>query len=312
MLFAGRGIGNPDLFQINTATGLGTFIGSSGLGFAAISGMAFDSTGTLFASVNITGDGSTGGDHLATIDPASGVATVIGPFGTCTGVEIPSEGGGSCTIEGIEGIAFDPSGQLFGTHSTRGSAGASGLYTIDTSTGAATFAAPILDESGIAPSGGVVGLEFVGNVLYGGTARALAPATDGGRLVTIDPNTGLFAFVGSVSATGGSSLGALALVPTFSSPPVQAPGVIISQPLIRPQELPLSSDHSVLAPVSKYLARGEVHALSKGSKGSPSIPRASCLAPTAPGDPPGPQDYIPSIRVREQPPLLPPFWTSPV
>jgi hypothetical protein len=35
-------------------------------------------------------------------------------------------------------------------------------------------------------------------------------ADDGGRLITIDPETGTFTFVGSVSATGGNSLGALA------------------------------------------------------------------------------------------------------
>ena len=77
-------------------------------------------------------------------------------------------------------------------------------------TGAATFVAPIQDEFGTPPSGGVVSLQFIGSKLFGGTARAMSPATDGGRLIVINPVTGRFTFVGAVSATGGSSLGGLA------------------------------------------------------------------------------------------------------
>ena len=83
---------------------------------------------------------------------------------------------------------------------------------IDAATGTATFVAPILDGSGAPPSGGVVSLQFIDRRLFGGTATAIFPATDGGRLITIDPVTGRFTFVGSVSATGGSSLGALAVL----------------------------------------------------------------------------------------------------
>jgi hypothetical protein len=72
----------------------------------------------------------------------------------------PSSGGGSCTIEGIEGIAFDLSGTLWGSLSARGAAGSPGLYAIDTSTGAATFLDPIVHAGGAAPSGGVVSLQF--------------------------------------------------------------------------------------------------------------------------------------------------------
>jgi hypothetical protein len=149
------------------------------------------------------GDGGTGSDHLATIDKATGTATVIGPFGTCSGPF-------SCSIEGIEGIAFDRSGTLWGSLSARGAAGTPGLYRIDPATGGATFVAPILNSSGAPPSGGVVSLQFAcDGSLYGGTATGIT-APDGGRLVTIDPATGVFSFVGSVSATTGNSLGALA------------------------------------------------------------------------------------------------------
>lgn len=214
VLYAGGGGGVPDLYIVDPATGAATLVGDTGLGFgAAIGGMDFSADGTLYAAVNIAGDGGTGSDHLAIIDTTTGAATVIGPFGTCTGVTIPSSGGGSCTIDGIEAVAFDASGTLWGAlRPSSRNAGALGLYTIDPATGAATFVAPILDASGAPPSGGVVSLQFAcDGTLFGGTATRIAPGADGGRLITIDPATGFFSFVGSVSATAqGNSLGALA------------------------------------------------------------------------------------------------------
>lgn len=209
-MYAGTGAGFPALFTVDPATGAATFVGDTGLGFAAFGGLDFSSDGTLFAAVNIAGNGGTGSDHLATIDTATGAATVIGPFGACTDVTVPSFGGGSCSIEGIEGIAFDAAGRLWGSLSARGAAGMPGLYSIDPATGAATFVAPIQDSSGTPPSGGVVSLQFAcEGTLYGGTATGIF-APDGGRLITIDPATGRFTFVGPVSATAGTSLGALA------------------------------------------------------------------------------------------------------
>jgi len=47
--------------------------------------------------------------------------------------------------------------------------------------------------------------------LYGGTARSNNNASDGGFLVTINPHTGIFSFVGGVSAVSdGEALGGLA------------------------------------------------------------------------------------------------------
>jgi hypothetical protein len=203
-MYAGSGDGNANLYTVNTATGQATIVGGSGLGFAAIGSLDFRPDGVLFAAVNIVGAGGTGSDHLAVIDTVTGAATVIGPFGTC--------GSDSCTIEGMEGIAFDSNGTLLGTVSTRGSSGTPGLYSIDPSTGAATFVAPIEDGTGTPSSGGVVSLQFgCDGTLYGGTARAISPANDGGRLITIDPVSGVFSFVGPTAATtGGLPLGALA------------------------------------------------------------------------------------------------------
>jgi hypothetical protein len=222
IIYAGRGGGLPDIFTVNPVTGAATFLGDTGLGIAAVGALDFTLAGTLYAAVNIVGAAGTGTDHLAIIDKATGAAAVVGSFGTCTGVTIPSTGTGSCTIEGMEGIAFDATGTLWGSHRV-GAAGAPGLYRIDVATGAATFVAPFLDASGGSPSGGVVSLQFGCNgTLYGGTASPVPPATDGGTLITIDPATGAFSSVGK--AVPDASLGALAfesdctvpIIPTVS------------------------------------------------------------------------------------------------
>jgi hypothetical protein len=202
-MYAGTGAGAPLLFTVDPATATATFVGDTGLGFAAIGSLDFRADGTLFAAVNIVGDGGTGSDFLATIDKATGRATLVGPFGTC--------GAFGCTLEGMEGIAFDAAGRLWGTLSARGAAGTPGLYRIDPANGRATFVAPIPASPGATPSGGVVSLQFAcDGTLYGGSATGLGQA-DGGRLVTIDPVTGAAAFVGTASATEfGNSLGALA------------------------------------------------------------------------------------------------------
>ena len=220
--YVATGQGNPRLFTVNPVNAMTTFVGNTGLGFAAVGGMDFDSAGNLYAAVNIAGDGGTGSDHLAILNTINGQATIIGPFGACQGVPpIPVNGSGFCTIEGMEGIAFDTSGTLWGVHTARGAAGPPGLYTINPGTGAAAFVAPILDAGGNPPSGGLSSIQFAcDGTLFGGTARGTF-VNDGGFLVTVNPLTGQFAFVGGVSATGGSSLGGL----TFDDPICNTPPV---------------------------------------------------------------------------------------
>ena len=202
ILYLGEGGGNPNLYTVDPTTGATTLVGDSGLGFAAISGMDFSSDGTLYATVNIAGDGGTGGDHLATIDKTTGQAIVIGPFGTCTGVIVPSEGGGSCSIEGIGSIAFDTSGNLWAVHRGRGASGQPGLYRVSVSSGSASFITPIEDEDGNPPPGGATSIQFsCDGTLYGGTNE--------GRLITINTTSGQFKFIGINTATDGA-LGGLA------------------------------------------------------------------------------------------------------
>ena len=158
------------------------------------------------------GDGGTGADNLATIDKATGAATVIGPFGDCSSPP--------CTLEGIEGIAFDSAGVLWGSLRVRNPQGMPGLYTIDPATGTATFVRPITLSGGAPPAGGIVSLEFAcDGTLYGGTSPSVSPGGDGGTLGTIDPASGVFTPVG-VATTGGKALAALAFALSPCGPAV--------------------------------------------------------------------------------------------
>jgi len=213
IMYAGEGGGNPNLYRVDKTTGAATLVGDTGLGpGAAISGLDFRDDGTLFASVNIAGDGGTGGDHLAIINKYTAKTKIIGPYGKCSGVRIPSQGFGICSIEGMEAIAFDGRGKLLGAANVFGSVfNFPGLYIINSRSGQATFWKAIVNPDGSTPSGGVVSLQFCGNTLFGGTASPKSGANDGGRLITIDPATGHWSFVGTVSATtDGLSLGGLA------------------------------------------------------------------------------------------------------
>jgi hypothetical protein len=211
-LFAGTGgTTGPLLYRLDPLTGGATLIGDTGLGDSGIGGMDIGPDGKLYAAVNLAGNGNTGSDHLAILDTDTGAATIIGPFGSCTDVVVPSVGGGSCTIEGIEGLAFDAGGGLWGSHSDRGPAGPPGLYSIDVATGQATFVTPIANAAGESPSGGVVSLQFqCGGLLYGGTARERLGFDDGGNLILIDPTSGNYVTLGDPVQEG--SLGGL----TFS------------------------------------------------------------------------------------------------
>jgi len=225
-LYAGTGGSTNDLYLVNPANAMSTLVGSgAGLGGAGFGGFDFDASGQLWASANLAGSSGvagTGSDHLVKVNKVTGIATVVGSFGTCTGVTIPAPASGpngSCTIEGIETIAFDSSGQLWGIENERGDAGTPGLYKINSTTGAATFQVAIDDAAaGLHPSGGVVGMQFdCDGTLYAGTARRQGSNTDGGKLGTVNTTTGLFTFISAAPVTTGSpanSLAGLADIPS--------------------------------------------------------------------------------------------------
>lgn len=197
IMYAGTGAGNTDLYTVNTDSGETTFVGSTGLGFGAIAGMDFTCDGILFASVNTSGAGSGGGDFLVTIDKNTGIATPIGPFG----------------FIGISGISFDKSGTLWGVLNNVGTIPpipTPGLYIINTSSGLATFVTEIVDKNGT-PLPNVASIQFsCDGTLYGGTSRGPFNPPNSGRLIKIDPSTGIYEFIGSGPATSnGASLGSL-------------------------------------------------------------------------------------------------------
>jgi hypothetical protein len=217
ILYGGEGGGNPNLYTVNTDDGSWSLVapvipgcGNTNLGYSGISDMDFHPDGTLYAAVNVVGTNGTGGDHLAILDKHTGLATLVGAFGSCWRLPPACRtlSTGSCSIDGISGLAFDADGNLW---AARNKGGELGLYQVDLATGAATFHAPLLDAAGNPPAGGVVSMRFgCDGTLYGGTTRTNNQSLNGGFLLTIDAQTGLFTQVSTESATGGTGLGGLA------------------------------------------------------------------------------------------------------
>ena len=209
LLYAGRGSGVPELHRLDPSTGTPTLVGDIGIEFASIPGLEFDSKGVLFASVNAIDDGGTGGDSLATLDKVTGAATLIGVFGSGIGT--------FNGVRGIETLAFDPSGTLYGASTQQSlTTGDPSLYTIDPATGVATLVATIEDGGGVVVGGGIASLQFgCDGALYGGTGGGT------GNLVNIDPATGIFTMIGNAVTR---SLGGLAFQSGCGCRPVQSGG----------------------------------------------------------------------------------------
>jgi hypothetical protein len=210
------------LYTVDPASGQTTAVGELGSGgsdHAPDNFLGMDSFGAvLFAAQNH--DYWSGADHLMAVDPAIALASAIGPFGNCTGGPVDPERQ-QCSIEGMDALAFDASGTLYGAIGSQHvwwpdwpnaspiPAGAPGLFKIDPASGAAScdtwpfpncfFHVPIVDATGTPPAGGVVSLQFACD-------QTLSGGTGDGRLLTIDPLSGRFAYVGSTSATGGLPL----------------------------------------------------------------------------------------------------------
>jgi hypothetical protein len=101
--------GGSNFIEIDSETGNGTHIGNYGSGFSSSGDLAFDNTGTLYATVS-------GGDKLVTVDVDTGVATLIGSIG----------------FGGVYGISFKD-GVLYGVTSS------GEFLTINTTTAAGTL-----------------------------------------------------------------------------------------------------------------------------------------------------------------------------
>ncbi|MBT5708392.1 DUF4394 domain-containing protein [bacterium] len=94
------------LIKINTTTGVGTTIGTfQAFGIDGIDGIAIHpTTGIMYATSVIS---STGADPLFTINKTTGAATLIGT--------LTEPGTGNAAPGAIVGLAFDSSGNLYGS-----------------------------------------------------------------------------------------------------------------------------------------------------------------------------------------------------
>jgi hypothetical protein len=158
LLYGSTGGTDGRLYQIDVTTQAVTFIGSTG--FARIGGIAFDASGVLYG---VSG-GSASRSTLLTIDPLTGVATVIGL------VSDPNAN--------IDGLRFNSQGVLYGTAFE----GVGVLVTIDPSN------ANILSSLTLSGSGNsfCAGIAFDAlDVLYGSRGNASGRAED---LDLIQPN----------------------------------------------------------------------------------------------------------------------------
>lgn len=170
------------VYSIDTNTGIQTLIGNSG--FAALQDLARSPDGVYYAIA-----GSSSNSKLITIDPLTGVGSLVAPLTT-------SAPGG---LSIMTGLAVAANGTLYGSGLPTGGSIVNNLYTINRTTGVATLI-------GSTNASALSALDFndATGVLYG-VNQAGDPVTRGLR--TIDVATGNSTFVDSVGVGAGSALG---------------------------------------------------------------------------------------------------------
>ncbi len=209
---------SPIAYVYSASNQFGTIDLSSGI-FTLIG-----NTGVSLTSLTITGGGTlysqNGSNNLVTVNPATGLTTPIGP-GSSAAISARSDGAlygvdlsvlysvspttGATTSVGPFGTnfvgdaaTFNSSNQLFLVGAT--SLTTTGLYTVNTSTGAAT----LIGNDGFL----VLSIFFSGNTLYGFTADPTTFAP--GPIVTLNTSNGLGTPVGvqdpSLAIVFGSAL----------------------------------------------------------------------------------------------------------
>lgn len=178
------------LVILNSATGalvqeIGPLNDVAGANYA-VTGLAFHPvTGVLYGS---TGNANTAAQAtLVTIDPATALVTVVGPFDAG-----PTNSSGSPST--MADIDFDSTGKLYGV----GSIGGPQLYSINTATGKATVVGP----TGLTSTTGG-GLAISASGVFYGTPTA-------SRFGTYDSTTGAFTNIGNPTKPSGGGYGALA------------------------------------------------------------------------------------------------------
>jgi hypothetical protein len=120
-------------YSVNPSTGAATLVNGA---------QDPDLTGLAACGTTIYGLDDGGTPSLAVVDPATGVATLVGPLGS---VAVPDDGG----------LAMGTDGVLFGIADNNGQ-GPSQLFTVNPATGQATLVANVTD--GVDPISGIEGL----------------------------------------------------------------------------------------------------------------------------------------------------------
>jgi hypothetical protein len=179
---------NGTLYRIDPATAAATAIGPVTVGGTGvpITGLAVHpTTGVLYA---VTGQGGNLPGLLLTIDKTTGLATSIGSLSIAT-----THCGGSAGIVGD--ISFTSSGILYGAGPC-GPSSDGNLYTIDLTTGAATFVGAI--NHGTSKTG--FGLSFL--PLFNGPQQLFVfPEPVQSNMYQIDPTNG--AILNTITLSGG-------------------------------------------------------------------------------------------------------------
>src|SRR4051794_8085104 len=189
-LYASTSAGAPgELYIINQSTGavvqdLGPLNDVNSVNYP-ITGLAFSPVnGVLYGS---TGNKGTVDGELVTINPATGLVTLVGPFNAG-----PTNTGG--TPATMADLAFDPTGNLYGVSSI----GGPNLYSINVATGQATLVGP----NGVSTSSTGGGLAISGGGVFNGTPTST-------RFGTYNPGTGAYTNIASPTRPVGGAYAAL-------------------------------------------------------------------------------------------------------
>jgi hypothetical protein len=123
-LYGQHAPGDDWLYTINLTTGTATKVGTGTCNTCFGEGLAADASGTIWG----TPDGC--GGHLDTFSKTNGVMTVVAPLSGCPF--------GSGNSSGINSLAFDSTGTLYGINNNEGRPSLCHLVIINTTTGVVT------------------------------------------------------------------------------------------------------------------------------------------------------------------------------
>lgn len=201
ILFASGG--NSDggrLYTVDVETATANLVGATG--FPNVPGLAFDLDGTLFGAAQVGGP-TLNANGLIVIDPNSGSAMAVGPFGIV----------GGSVVRGMNALAIEPhTGRLIGSTNAAFDGSTGDMWEIDKTTGAATLLGTLTDAAtGNIPTATVAGLTF------DETGRLFASfGANDGRIAQVDLATLQFTIIGQGSVAGSVSDISIFNVPAVS------------------------------------------------------------------------------------------------